>query len=83
MGEPIDSDIETFDTIVQQAKVPILVDFWAAWCGPCRMAAPEVQKVASTMAGRAIVLIFRTIVFGSYGLCVRSGGRILIDRRQP
>jgi thioredoxin 2 len=36
--------------------VPVLVDFWAAWCGPCRVAAPEVHRLAGEMAGRAVVL---------------------------
>jgi len=56
VGEPIEADPSTFDEIVNNARVPVLIDFWAAWCGPCRMAAPEVQQTASLVAGQAIVL---------------------------
>ena len=56
IGEPIEADPSTFDEIVNNARVPVLIDFWAAWCGPCRMAAPEVQQTASLVADQAIVL---------------------------
>lgn len=74
-----------FDHVVAKSSLPIVVDYWAPWCGPCRMVAPELEKVAARQAGRLLIVKVNTDAVAELGerfgirsiptLAVFAGGR--------
>src|SRR5215210_5046203 len=74
-----------FDRLVASSSLPLLVDYWAPWCGPCRMVAPELQKVAARQSGKLLVVKVNTDQLGDLGerfairsiptMAVFAGGR--------
>jgi thioredoxin 2 len=67
-AEPLDvPNAPVFDALLRDAALPVVVDFWAPWCGPCRMVAPELQTVAQRTAGQFLVVKVNTEALGELG----------------
>jgi thioredoxin 1 len=59
-GEPIHITDEAFEKVVMQSELPVIVDFWAPWCGPCKMIAPTLDKLAMEQEGKLVVVKVNT-----------------------
>lgn len=86
-GEPIQITDEAFEKVVMQSQLPVIVDFWAPWCNPCKMIAPTLEKLAKEQEGKLIVAKVNTdenaewmTKFGVQGiptLLFVSGGKVV------
>lgn len=87
MNEPVHVTDAAFEKVVLQSTLPVVVDFWAPWCGPCRMVAPILDKIAKDYAGKLLVAKVNTdenvqwaMQYGVQGIPTMlfiSGGKVI------
>jgi thioredoxin 1 len=87
VSEPIHVTDAEFENKVLQSEIPVVVDFWAPWCGPCKMVAPTLDKLAKEQAGKVLIAKVNTDEnpdwAGRYGvqgiptMLLISGGKIV------
>ncbi|MBN2257787.1 MAG: thioredoxin [Anaerolineaceae bacterium] len=87
INEPINVTDAAFEKSILQSDIPVIVDFWAPWCGPCKMVAPTLEKIANEMAGKLLVAKVNTdennewaMKYGVQGIPTMffiSGGKIV------
>ena len=68
IDEPIHVSDAAFDGAVLQSAIPVLVDFWAPWCGPCRIVAPTLEKLAGEYAGKILIAKVNTDDSAEYAM---------------
>ena len=68
VNEPIHVTDAAFEKTVLQSSLPVIVDFWAPWCGPCKMVAPILDKIATEYAGKLVVAKVNTDENSEYAM---------------